>query len=208
MSATNRGAARAPHDYYATPAWTVRRLLEEVELPGGRWLEPCAGDGAIIRAVNLIREDVYWNAWELRQECAPDLERSTSGLPLAGRYGNGYHIGDFLKSADGIRACYSAVVTNPPYSLAEEFVRACLPLARHVAMLLRLNWLASSKRSSWLREHAPDVYVLPDRPSFTGGGSDACEYAWMVWGPERHRTRARGTITVLATTPADERRQP
>jgi hypothetical protein len=27
--------------------------------------------------------------------------------------------------------------------------------------------------------------VLPKRPSFTGGGTDATEYAWMVWGPTR-----------------------
>ena len=25
-------------DYYPTPAWCVRRLLEAVDLPGGRWL--------------------------------------------------------------------------------------------------------------------------------------------------------------------------
>jgi hypothetical protein len=46
MSATNRGAVRRADDYYATPAWCVRALLASVQLPGGRWLEPAAGDGA------------------------------------------------------------------------------------------------------------------------------------------------------------------
>jgi hypothetical protein len=77
---------------------------------------------------------------------------------------------------------YRVVVTNPPFSQSLEFVEACLRRAPIVVMLLRLNWLASQKRNPFLREHTPSVYILPRRPSFTGTGTDATDYAWFVWG--------------------------
>lgn len=32
-----------------------------------------------------------------------------------------------------------------------------------------------------MQRHTPDVYVLPQRPSFTGKGTDSTSYAWFVW---------------------------
>lgn len=37
--------------FRATSYETVRQLLDHVRLPGGHWVEPCAGDGAIVRHV-------------------------------------------------------------------------------------------------------------------------------------------------------------
>lgn len=173
MSSTNRGGERREDDVYITPAWAVRALLADVEISGGWWLEPCAGDGAIIQAVATCRTDVEWSAFELRSECGPALLESprTHGVVV------GYDfLADFVPGRH-----YDAIVTNPPYSLAEEFIRACLPLADVVVMLLRLNFLGSMKRAAFLREYAPSVYVLPKRPSFVGGKTDSCEYAWFVW---------------------------
>ena len=65
-----------------------------------------------------------------------------------------------------------------------EFIQRALPLrSSHgaVVMLLRLNFLGSEKRASWLRANPPSIYVTPCRPDFTGGGGDATEYAWFVW---------------------------
>jgi hypothetical protein len=80
------------------------------------------------------------------------------------------------------------LVTNPPYSLAAEFIQRALERYRKsidCAFLLRLNYLGSQKRAAFHREHPSDVFVLPRRPSFTGKGTDATEYAWFVWGPGR-----------------------
>lgn len=187
MSATNRGGKRSPADFYATPEWCVRRLVEAVELPGGDWLEPAAGEGAIIRAV--ARSDVDWTAWELRQETRAGL---AAAVP-AGRV----HIGDFLAPEarrEVGRRRFAVAITNPPFRLAQEFIDACLPVADHVVMLLRLNYLASKSRWAFMSSHTPDVYVLPSRPSFTGAGTDSIEYAWFVWGVKRRR---EGRVRVL-----------
>jgi hypothetical protein len=187
MSATNRGGKRSPADFYATPEWCVRRLLEVVEFPAGRWLEPAAGDGAIVRAAR--RPDVDWTAWELRPEERAPLEGI---LPP-----RSVHIGDFIEAqSSGLLAQerFAVAITNPPFRLAQDFIESCLGCSDTVVMLLRINYLATKARWDFMSQNTPDVYVLPSRPSFTGKGTDSIEYAWFVWGREK---RTEGRIKVL-----------
>jgi len=203
MSATNRGAVRKAYDDYATPGWCVDRLLERVALPGGHWLEPCAGHGAIINRVEGLRRDVTWSAVEIEQKYEPRLNE----------YGcRALHIGNFLdvtKAGHAYGASlwpqFDVAITNPPYFFARQFVQACLPIAKIVVMLLRINVLAGDKRHEWLSQHMPDVYVLPNRPSFTAdNATDATEYAWMVWEQPR---RTHGRVQILGLTPLAERKK-
>lgn len=183
MSATGRTPGlRVEADAYMTPPWCVERAMEKLfqrdarGVTSERWLDPCAGNGRLIAtASEWLREHggqpVRWDAVEIRPECERSL-RSVADTVV---------IGDFLKV---VPAHYDMVLTNPPYSLAEEFVRACLPIADRVVMLLRLNWL--EKRRDLFRDHPCDVYVLPNRPSFSRNkegkiGSDATAYAWFDW---------------------------
>ena len=195
MSATGRSDVRNPDDFYETPAWCVHRFLEAARLPGGLWVEPSAGHGATIRAVNSVRTDVKWAGFEIRQEAYPHLE------PLVTNHGSVTM--DFLKTT--FIDTPAVILGNPPYSLAMEFVTHALYSGAHVALLLRLNFVGSAKRSKFFRECMPDVYVLPNRPSFTGGGTDATEYAWCHWLPEH--PRRQGIIEVLAETTAQERKR-
>ena len=200
MSSTNRGGVRSPADFYPTPAWCVARLLEATDLPGGHWLEPCAGDGAILRAVNAVRGDLRWSAVELRPACAPALRQA---LGPQGRL----HTGSLFSAQDFLaQDPASVLITNPPFRLAREVLALGLAQDATVVLLLRLNFLASAGRAEQMRRHAPDVYVLPNRPSFAGGGrTDSVEYGWFVW-PRGQRERSSGSLQVLAPTPARERR--
>jgi hypothetical protein len=199
MSATGRGAEREDEDYYPTPSWTVRRLLEAWQPKPGSWLEPGAGGGAIIRAVDaatLVKHD--WIGVEIREE-----ERETL-TPLC----KVVQIGDFLHGDDRYMPPFivSTVIGNPPFRFAAEFIwkaRMLCPIA-DIAFLLRLNFAASDERADFMRQTPPDVYVLPNRPSFTGEGTDSPEYAWFVWPPVA--ARARGGFQVLNTTPIAERK--
>lgn len=192
MSATNRGSARRARDYYPTPAWCVYRLLDAlgVELPtsyDARWLEPSVGDGAIVRAVR------QWNGG-----CAYNVRWTTCDLVRPPRAVPDFHRGDYLELRT---ERFDVAIGNPPFALAEPFVAKMRRDADVAIALLRLGFLASAERAPFLRAHRPDVYVLPDRPSFTGNGeTDASDYAWFVWGLRG------GTYQVLDTTPAAERR--
>lgn len=190
MSATNRGAVRNEADFYPTPAWCVDRLLERCQPEPGNWLEPAIGGGDIVNAVRKWDElnGIIWHGIDINL-----ADRSFAWVERGV---------DFLKwRAPGH---FETIITNPPYSLAAEFVSKSLPIADWVVMLLRLNFLGSAKRRTLFANEMPDIYVLPNRPSFTGKGTDATEYAWFVWGPERRRTS--GKIEILAETPAAERR--
>lgn len=88
------------------------------------------------------------------------------------------------------------VITNPPFSLAQEFAYKALSEGEVVVLLLRLNWLGTDRRNPFLLAHPPSIYVLPRRPAFGPNAkhiregkldakdTDATEYAWFVWGLE------------------------
>lgn len=199
MSAKH-GGPKLADESYVTPAWTTRSLLSELSLPGGCWLEPCAGDGAIIRAASAVRPDVSWAACEVREQCRAPLRALPSVEQLV--------IGDFFAAesqrALGELGMFDVIITNPPFSLAGDFINACLPLATVTVMLLRLNYLEGAERAPFWRQHPPDVHILPCRPSFTGHGTDATAYAWFVWhGPEQ---RDHGRLHVLEPVPLARRR--
>jgi hypothetical protein len=190
---------RKKSDAYLTPSWCVHRLLdvEELDLPRGRWLEPAAGPGRIINAINSRRKkDVKWDAVEFRKKCKDELVEAVGSLRRV-------VIGDFLSESLPSKH-YDVIFTNPPFSFAMNFIEKCLPLADHVVMLLRLGFLGSARRADFFRQHPPDVYLLPDRPSFLKSGkTDNSYYAWCVW---RQRNRAKGRFRVLSTTPQSERK--
>lgn len=213
MSAAGRTPGlRVPQDNYATPPWCVDRILERLPLPTYKlppqdgafavdglphdvkpayWLDPCAGSGQLIRAAQAYHASrglalPRWQAVEVRPECEASLV--TVANPVI--------ISDFLRV---VPASYEVVLTNPPYSLAEEFVRACLPIAKNIVMLLRLNWLEN--KDELLKEHPADVYVLPNRPPFGRDkkgkiSTDATAYAWFHWSET-----TQGRIVHLARTP-------
>lgn len=201
MSSTKRGGKRSVADYYPTPTWVVDRILDRTVLPPGKWLEAGAGDGAIITAVNRHQKYkmpmVQWDAVELRPETEPALTALMGRKPI---------IGDFLEAPiPGVP--YDVVIANPPFSLAEPFLDRARQLADTVCFLLRLNFLQGTERAAWLTTDVPDVYVLPDRPSFTSDGkTDSVAYAWMVWSGYHRRKRLNGRLEVLDTTPSETRR--
>lgn len=177
MSST-RGQAKATDDF-STPGWCTRALFRRLGLPTTTpILDPCAGDGAILRVARDLGHEC--GAIELRPECFDALNGdglSTDEVFIGDALGTAY----YGHVSDGHAV---AVVTNPPYSLAREFVDRWAHGRVCAAFLLRLNFLGSQKRAAWWREKMPSlVLVLPKRPSFTGGPTDSCEYAWIVYGP-------------------------
>lgn len=209
MSATGRSNCRVTNDAYPTPAWCVRRLLDAVPLPGGRWLEPTAGAGSIITAVDDWRatrglEPVTWDACEINQDyrkaLAPKSERVV--------------IGDLLGDAQ-LRSDYDVAITNPPFEIAADVFRECRKRARIVVLLLRANFKGSAERDELFRTDHPNEYALPNRPTFViverwdpkkgkwiRTTTDSCEVSWFCWGEQR---RDFGISRRLALTPAGVR---
>ena len=160
-------------DLYETPACAVEALLRVESLPYRIW-EPACGPGAIVRVLRDAGHDV--TATDLVDWNCPESE---SGV-------------DFLmerRAPNGVEA----IVTNPPYKLADAFVAHALELAPRVIMLLRLAFLESERRTPILesgrlarihvfRERLPMMH----RHGWTGprASSSIC-FAWFVFDRKR-----------------------
>lgn len=170
-------------DFFPTPPWVIAQFLQAVDLPGGFWLEPAYGNGAIVRTVNRIRGDVVWMTNDVQPGAILQLDYTNLPGPLFG---------------PRLDVC----LTNPPFSLALLMACQALRDARVVCLLMRLGWLSGKQdRRGFLDAYPPEVWVLPDRPCFAHGASDSQEYAWFCWG--RHRG---GTHNMLPPMSIEERR--
>lgn len=162
------------YEVFPTPHWVTQRFLESGvldEAQDDRWLEPCAGDGAIVSAANsFFGRRLSWVTQDVRE---------IDGLGYVGDYTQFQPPGQF-----------NVGITNPPFSRAFAIVQAMSKQCAQAAILQRLNWLATAERHAWLSWHMPDVYVLPNRPSFDDRGTDGCEYAWFHWRSWELRTSA------------------
>ena len=174
-----------------------------MSLPGGRWLEPGVGNGDIVRAVHAKRSDVRFVGID---------KRTTKFIKNGSLHAKGdeYVVGDLLRPKVRVAQLlngpqFDVAFGNPPYNIAPQVIDLCLKAAKVTALLLRLNYLSSEKRHALMRATPPDIYVLPNRPSFTGTGSDSVEYAWFVFYPQQG-ARVAGKLRVLALTPRTERR--
>lgn len=167
---------RRPLDFYPTPAWATRVLLDRLPQLRGRVLECCSGKGDISNAL-AERNSVTVIENDIDVRCASDFHLDATD-PLTWQRIN-EHAGPF-----------DWVVSNPPFSLAAKIVpRAQAYAVRGMAMLLRLSYLEPCMdRVEWLQRHDEQsrVIVLP-RISFTGDGkTDSVTAAWLVVGDVAH----------------------
>jgi len=174
MAALQALQGRAPlaerkDDLYETHPAAVRALMKAAELPSFIW-EPACGPGAIVRT---LREGGH-TVW------ATDL--ADYGCPLSE---SGV---DFLLERQ-TRVDVEAIVTNPPFKLAGEFVEHALHLCPRVFMLLRLAFMESERRTGILDTgKLARVYVFRNRlpmmhrDGWTGNKvSNATAFAWFEW---------------------------
>jgi len=173
---------RSPYDFYPTPRDVVEKLFDHYFLDGvdnETILEPCAGDGVIVEAIKRRYPRAVISAIEIDATHEDALQATEPDF---------YVLKDFLKLNNAQLNCYDWVITNPPFSLAQEFIEKSLQIAQKgVIMLLRLNFLGSQKRHNFWIKNPPDkIMVLSKRPSFTGNGTDSQEYAWFIWDKKKH----------------------
>jgi len=189
MKKNKKKVERDPNDFYETPNWCTERLLEKVSsrLQVGNWLEPCAGAGAIIRTIKNSGITPKFTAVELQDKFKPYLENIIDPTEV--------FITDYMTWNPKKNIKFDVAIGNPPYKFAQQVIEHSMQHAKQVCMLLRLNFLGSEKRCEWLKKTNPDIFILPNRPSFRGKGTDATEYAWFFWDD-----KSNGKITILDLT--------
>ncbi len=182
---------RRKGDFYETPAWAVDVIIPHLPFATASLVvDAGAGNGAIAAAIS----NAFPNLEVLGVEKQPELVTQARARELFAC--------EFIESNfetwQSDRSSPDIVIMNPPYSRAIEFIRRAQQIVKRggvVAALLRVGFLASSKRQDFHTKHPSRVHVLDKRPSFTGDGkTDASDYAWFVWSPD---VLERGTWTIL-----------
>jgi hypothetical protein len=157
------GRNRDPFDNYPTPDYAIIELLKREKFEGSVW-EPACGKGNIAKFF---------------PECiATDIRKDDI-------YGQGNV--DFF----AVNRKVDNIITNPPYSLAKEFVEHSLQCAnKKTAMLLKLSFLESESRHNlFLKTPLKTVYAFSKRltlakESDTRKHSGMIAFAWFVWDKE------------------------
>jgi hypothetical protein len=155
-------------DLYETPPAAVEALLRAEQIPHGVW-ESAAGRGAI---VHVLRD---------RGHTVVASDIADHGFPL-------HFQRDFLTEV-AMPPGVAAIVTNPPFQIAEQFVAHALELAPLVIMLLRLAFLESERRCGILENRGlARVHVFRKRlPMMHRDGwqgrkaNSGMAFAWFVW---------------------------
>lgn len=154
---------RDPVDWYPTPPDVTQALLEAFpRLAKGDVCEPACGDGSMARVIRTYGAYVV----------ASDLHDHGYGR-------TGINFLDVKPGATFI----NAIITNPPFNLAAEFIEHARTFNVPVAMLLKATFW-NVKRNGLFERHKPShICPLTWRPNFKPerGSSPTMDVIWTVW---------------------------
>lgn len=168
---------REKNDFYATSPVALEKLMNEsngYQLPSVVY-EPACGNGCLSEVLAKSGRKVY--SYDI-------VDRG---------YGDG--VRDFLNTKCLPDDC-KCILTNPPYSMAMEFVLHSLKLLPEngiCAMFLKTTFLEGKRRFDKLFSVNPPRYIFQfvqrvlcaKNGDFDGmvrgGGGSAVSYAWFIW---------------------------
>lgn len=172
MSQRNSEYERKERDLYETPEWVTEALLPHLRPLRFIW-EPACGSGKMARVLERVAE-----VW------ACDIEPPGGDCIQA----------DFLSDTPRVSVDFvSAIITNPPYDKATEFIEVALRRVDHlgglVAMLLRTDFDHAKSRTHLFRDNPAFckkvvlmrriVWFVEDdgKPK----ASPSFNHAWYIW---------------------------
>ncbi len=178
-------------DYFPTPPWATRALVELVlpelglDLDGAFVWEPACGEGHMALVLAEYAARVF----------ASDVHDYDLVLPGSRGCGAAQGVGSFIgegldviESPAGKGGRIDWIITNPPFAKADEFALRALNEARFTALLLRSNWAETQERYEAIFRDRPPLAIaqFAERVPMTKGewrpqSATATAYAWFVW---------------------------
>jgi hypothetical protein len=160
MSQRDSGYERKERDLYETPEWVTLALAPHLPTTDCVVWEPAAGGGKMVAALLKIGFDVS------ASDIATGCDFLTASMPRPIR----------------------AIITNPPYEFATEFIQRALggvPNNGFVAMLLRTDFDHAKTRQYLFGDHRAFAkkVVLTKRIKWfeDSKGQPSFNHAWFIW---------------------------
>lgn len=162
MSQRDSGYERKERDLYETPEWVTLALIPHLPRGIAHAWEPACGSGKMARALRLAGLEVS----------ATDIDTGD----------------DFLTMREASHGL-DAIITNPPYALATEFVERALWQMHYVngivAMLLRTDFDHAKTRGRLFGNCSlfAKKVVLTKRIKWfeDSKGQPSFNHAWYIW---------------------------
>jgi hypothetical protein len=160
MTQRDSGYERKERDLYETPEWVTAALLAEgFRKPECVW-EPACGSGKMLRMLEMLDAEVV----------GTDIHETGE---------------DFLSF---VMTAADAIITNPPYELATDFIDHALmltePCKGQVMMLLRTDFDHANTRARLFKSQTfAKKIVLTKRIRWfeDSKGSPSFNHAWFIW---------------------------
>ncbi len=183
---------RADLDQYFTPSWLAERMVAwgieawKAGHPGRDYhppmiLEPCAGQGSIVRAA--LDSGALVVAFEIDSDhmrlMGSRFRQEIEDCRLF------LHGGDFLDHPSAIYCGADLAVTNPPYRWDRVFMRhimRCCPMAITLLRTVCLNGVGNWE-ALWSENHLRRVAHLKRRPRFGGAFQPKIDFSVYDIGP-------------------------
>jgi hypothetical protein len=173
MAGGNPTMGREKDEFYPTPDECTHGLMlaeaDDIKLHVNTIWEPACGTGDMSEVMKLYGFDV----------------RSSDLIDRG--YGEQ---GDFfahVTNDDNV-----AIVTNPPFNLAPQFITHALEVVQvpYLALLLKSTFWHARRRYDLFQKHTPSViYPMTWRPDFMKRGAPTMDCSWVVWDRNRPNTR-------------------
>jgi hypothetical protein len=158
---------RSSYDYYPTPRIAVDLLLKNIKFDGNIY-ECACGEGHISKILqeynyNVISSDIRTN----------DSIYGDKNI-------------DFLLVNNKV----DNILTNPPYLLAEKFIKHGLDLVnKKMVYLLRLSFLETIKRAELFNNTPLNyIYLLSKRLKLINDNNMSSQFAqaWFIWDKQNY----------------------
>ena len=177
LAGGNPATQRVENDFYATNPKAVNMILNKYNFYAQNILEPCVGQGHIAHVI-----DEFYNH-----------SKNITAIDIVDRGYPNTIVTDFLNYQTEKR--YDGIITNPPYSLAKEFVEKGMELLTdngQMLMFLKIQFLEGAKRKDFFKKYPPKyIYVFTNRMATWNNGepldpkgkrwaTTMC-HAWFIW---------------------------
>ena len=167
MKSTSKGSS----DNFQTPPEGIDYLLEGLA-KGGKPLsknkviwDPCAGEGQV---VEYFESNGY-------KAFGTDINDGTDFL--SDLYWNVR-----FEHPKNTTIDWDVIITNPPYSLKDQFLSRCYSLQKPFALLLPITALGGKKRLKMYQEHGMQLILPPKRINFkTPSGKKSSNWFYTAW---------------------------
>lgn len=182
---------RVENDFYATNPVALHKLLDVFPMHGS-CLEPCVGQGHLAEVIKS-RVDPECDCMDIVDRGYPDTK-----------------VADFLDH-HFMGKQYDCIITNPPYSLAEEFIRKSLSTLKpngYCAMFLKIQFLEGAKRQALFEDYPPKyIYVFRNRMATWNNGNEFTPegkrwsttfcHAWFIWQKEINTVKRKAVEPIV-----------